>query len=87
MKSKLLSAVAVLALTAGTVVLSGGAASAGTFYPLWNGPGAVNPDIITGALLSTSELALPVDDYDLYQPSFTYTPPPAPAPAPGAKPK
>lgn len=72
MRSKLLSGVAAATLAAGVILLSGGGASAGWFYPHWFSPteAGVNPDIISGPLLSSSSHWLSISDYYHYRSTF-----------------
>jgi len=71
MKSKLQSCAAALAV-AGFVILPSGPSM---YYPWagqfpWDRPGTVNPDVISGALLSTSTHWPALSDYGLYRSTF-----------------
>jgi len=75
MKSKLIGGAAALAVVACAILLGGQPASASMYYPWgeqfpFDQPGTVNPDVISGALLSTSTYWLPLSDYGFYRPTF-----------------
>jgi hypothetical protein len=86
MRTKLLTGAAALAVVASAILLGGRPASATTYnfastysasmyypwagqYP-WDRPGTVNPDVISGALLSTSTYWPALTNYGSYRPTF-----------------
>jgi len=77
MRAKLLSGATALAVAAGAILCGGTPASASMFYAWggqspWDQPGRVNPDVISGALLSTSAHWSALPDYGFYQSTYFY---------------